>query len=230
VDAAMEADAELWSQLDVTQLCEAATRNLPRQARRKRLFACACCRLLGPRLDDARYPAALNAAERYADGLVSYGALVRRRDALLELHSELFHRYGMGNAVFTCQAVIDACERIRNPGWRYAAAEVIGIFEREDGPGGESERAMVALLTRVFHDIFRNPYRPVVSFDSAWRTPTAVALAGQMYESRDFGAMPILADALQDAGCDNEDVLGHCRGPGPHVRGCWVVDLVLGKA
>ena len=56
-----------------------------------------------------------------------------------------------------------------------------------------------------------------------------VALAGQMYESRDFGAMPILAGALQDAGCDSDEVLGHCRGPGPHVRGCWVVDLVLGK-
>jgi hypothetical protein len=50
-----------------------------------------------------------------------------------------------------------------------------------------------------------------------------------MYESRDFGAMPILADALQDAGCASDDVLSHCRGPGPHVRGCWVVDLMLGK-
>jgi hypothetical protein len=50
-----------------------------------------------------------------------------------------------------------------------------------------------------------------------------------MCESRDFGAMPILADALHDAGCDNADILDHCRGPGPHVRGCWVVDLVLGK-
>jgi len=50
-----------------------------------------------------------------------------------------------------------------------------------------------------------------------------------MYEAREFSAMPILADALQDSGCDNEAVLTHCRGPGPHVRGCWVVDLVLGK-
>ena len=51
-----------------------------------------------------------------------------------------------------------------------------------------------------------------------------------MYESRDFAAMPVLADALEEAGCDHADVLAHCRGPGPHVRGCWVVDLVLGKA
>ena len=51
-----------------------------------------------------------------------------------------------------------------------------------------------------------------------------------MYESRDFTAMPILADALQDAGCEHAEILDHCRGPGPHVRGCWVVDHVLGKS
>lgn len=55
------------------------------------------------------------------------------------------------------------------------------------------------------------------------------SLAEQMYESRDFSAMPVLADALQESGCDNDDILSHCRGVGPHVRGCWVVDLVLGK-
>ena len=80
----------------------------------------------------------------------------------------------------------------------------------------------------VFRDIFGNPFRPA-TLHPAWLTSTVVALARQMYESRDFGAMPILADALQDAGCDNDDILNHCRGPGPHVRGCWVVDLVLGK-
>jgi hypothetical protein len=80
----------------------------------------------------------------------------------------------------------------------------------------------------VGNRITGNPFRPV-AFSPEWRTDTAVALARQMYESREFGAMPILADALQDAGCDNEDVLNHCRGDGPHVRGCWVVDLVLGK-
>jgi hypothetical protein len=78
-------------------------------------------------------------------------------------------------------------------------------------------------------DIFGNPFRPV-TFSPEWRYSTAVVLARQMYESRDFSAMPILADALQDAGCDSDDILNHCRGPGPHVRGCWVVDLVLAKA
>ncbi|MBP3956242.1 hypothetical protein J8F10_13210 [Gemmata sp. G18] len=78
-------------------------------------------------------------------------------------------------------------------------------------------------------EIFGNPFRPV-AFSSEWRTSTAVALAAQMYEAREFGAMPILADALQDAGCDSADILDHCRdASAPHVRGCWVVDLVLGK-
>ena len=89
----------------------------------------------------------------------------------------------------------------------------------------EDPRIYLPAITR---DIFGNPFRPI-SFASEWRTDTAVSLARGMYESRDFGAMPILADALQDAGCDNDDILDHCRGPGPHVRGCWVVDLVLGK-
>jgi hypothetical protein len=87
-------------------------------------------------------------------------------------------------------------------------------------------------VPRHLHDIellretHGNPCR-YVQFDAAWRTDTVVALARQMYESRDFSAMPILADALQDAGCSSDDILDHCRAPGPHVRGCWVVDLVL---
>jgi hypothetical protein len=80
----------------------------------------------------------------------------------------------------------------------------------------------------MFRDVVGNPFRPV-AFDPAWRTSTAVALARQMYESREFLAMPILADALQDAGCEDEAILTHCRDANqPHVRGCWVCDLVLG--
>jgi hypothetical protein len=93
------------------------------------------------------------------------------------------------------------------------------------------------LFNRSYHvrwvalvrDVFGNPFRPV-SVDPTWRTSTVLALASQMYESRDFSPMPILADAIQDAGCDNEDILNHCRQPGEHVRGCWVVDLILEKS
>ncbi len=83
-------------------------------------------------------------------------------------------------------------------------------------------------LPAVMREIFGNPFR-LIAFDPKRRMTTAVALAQRMYESRDFAPMPILADALQEAGCDNPDVLAHCRGSGPHVRGCWVVDLVLGN-
>jgi hypothetical protein len=85
-------------------------------------------------------------------------------------------------------------------------------------------RAVVGVL----RDVVGNPFRSA-AVDPAWRTSTVTALARGVYESRDFSAMPILADALQDAGCDSEDILNHCRSGGVHVRGCWVADLVLGK-
>jgi hypothetical protein len=92
--------------------------------------------------------------------------------------------------------------------------------------GDPAERGRHA--AHLLREIVGNPFRPV-AFSPEWRTSTAVALAQQMYDSRDFALMPILGDALQDAGCDSDDILDHCRGAGPHVRGCWVVDLVLGK-
>lgn len=79
-------------------------------------------------------------------------------------------------------------------------------------------------------EIFGNPFRPV-SADSPRQTGVTLTLAGSIYENLDFGAMPILADALEEAGCEDAGVLEHCRDPkGVHVRGCWVVDLVLGKS
>jgi hypothetical protein len=77
--------------------------------------------------------------------------------------------------------------------------------------------------------IFGNPFRPV-AFAPSWRSETAVALAAGIYSERAFDRLPVLADALEEAGCDDPDVLSHLRGPGPHARGCWVVDAVLGKA
>lgn len=80
----------------------------------------------------------------------------------------------------------------------------------------------------IFKDIFGNPFRPVVFLDS-WRSESAVTLARTAYDTRTFSLLPILADALEEAGCDHPDVLTHCREPGVHVCGCWVVDGVLGK-
>jgi hypothetical protein len=86
------------------------------------------------------------------------------------------------------------------------------------------ERGQSGLL----RDIFGNPFRPP-AFDPRWRTADVLALGRGVYEDWAFDRLPLLADALLDAGCDNEDVLAHCRNDGPHVRGCWVVDLALGN-
>ncbi|MCI0703556.1 MAG: hypothetical protein L0241_20945 [Planctomycetia bacterium] len=86
------------------------------------------------------------------------------------------------------------------------------------------------LQTEPLRDIFGNPFRSI-AFNPAWRSSDVMLLARGIYDEKAFDRMPILADALQDAGCDNEDILNHCRDTNQvHVRGCWVVDLVLGKA
>jgi hypothetical protein len=83
----------------------------------------------------------------------------------------------------------------------------------------------------LLRDIFGNPFRPA-AIDPGWRTwngGTAVQLARTVHEERFFQNLPILADALEEAGCTDTNILDHCRSPGPHARGCWVVDLLLGK-
>jgi hypothetical protein len=94
--------------------------------------------------------------------------------------------------------------------------------------GSPWETAPVRQATHL-REVFGNPFRPVEA-DPSWLTSDVLALARGIYEEKAFDRMPILADALQDAGCANEDVLTHCRDTTVrHVRGCWVVDLVLGK-
>lgn len=104
------------------------------------------------------------------------------------------------------------------------ASEWPYLDEKEQDPAWNSERKAQAFLVR---DVFPNPFRPV-ALEPAWRTEKVLALAGEAYAGA-FHILPILADALEEAGCDSADILAHCRGPGPHVRGCWVVDLLLGK-
>ena len=84
-------------------------------------------------------------------------------------------------------------------------------------------------ISQLLREIFGNPLRPV-SLNPAWLTSDVLLLARGICAERAFDRMPILADALQDAGCTNEDVLNHCRDAKQvHVRGCWVLDLLLGK-
>jgi hypothetical protein len=93
---------------------------------------------------------------------------------------------------------------------------------------GAAERAAQCPLMR---DVFGNPFRPVSLNPAwlAWDDGTIPKLAQAIYEERAFDRLPVLGDALEEAGCADADILSHCRAGGEHVRGCWVVDLLLGK-
>jgi hypothetical protein len=93
----------------------------------------------------------------------------------------------------------------------------------------EDERT---IQSRYLRDIFGNPFRPAAAVNPEWLTwndRTVSRIVQSMNDERDFERMPILGDALEDAGCGDADILRHCREPGEHVRGCWVLDLLLGK-
>src|SRR5262249_38372457 len=98
-------------------------------------------------------------------------------------------------------------------------------FEQLEAEGARQQAALCELL----RDAFGDPFRPA-AFDTRWRTPAVLSLAQAVYEGRSFRDLPVLADALEDAGCDSADFLTHFRGGGPHARGCWALDLVLGRA
>jgi hypothetical protein len=176
--------------------------SIRRGDRKLRLYIVACCRRRAE-ITDPRGLRAIAVAEQFADGEVDSKELATSAKEARRIPNT------WGDAVHYKAA----CAASVQPGYGAYYGSELGHC------AGECD---------LLRDIFGNPFRPV-AFDAAWRTSTVTALARGMYESRDFGAMPILADALQDAGCDSDDILDHCRGPGPHVRGCWVVDLVLGK-
>jgi hypothetical protein len=194
---------------------------------------------------------AVDLAERYADEATTYEELRQAAEVADGFHipsGQYAACYVDAHGPFDTQLMAagwaaEAAHSAARTGLAYATAVSASAkavvrqaatavaYERGKMPGevengDAAERfAQAALLRDIFGPL---PFRPVV-FTPEWRTDTALTLARQMYDSRDFSAMPILADALQDAGCDNDDILDHCRRPGEHVRGCWVVDLVLGK-
>lgn len=202
--------------------------NSARNARKLRLFACACCRRLWPLLVDLRCRVAVQTAEAFADGVANKAELAEAGKTARRVGKELSRQrpdgWGARAGELAIEAVQLATHAPRQDLFLVMFAAADAIAKARTRTAVEEKAAQGNLL----RDIFGNPFRPV-AFAPEWRTDTAAALAKQMYESRDFGAMPILADALQEAGCDSEEVLNHCRGDGPHVRGCWVVDLVLGK-
>jgi hypothetical protein len=194
-------------------------------ARKRRLFSVACCRAvhrdlvrLENYLDWAQYPgfpridAILSLAERFADGLCPITELNETYDRLADVE-QMFRNGAQELSLF--RGLLPKAELLTN---------TTNLEVRIPLPfvSGNVQCDMI-------RELFGNPFR-AVTFSSEWRTDTALSLARQMYESREFSAMPILADALQDAGCNNEEVLSHCRDANQvHVRGCWVVDCVLGK-
>jgi hypothetical protein len=184
--------------------------------RKQRLVSCAYSRLVGHRLC-AVGRSGVETAERWADGEVSDVIA----DAALKQVQALIPDDGKPAPYSpVAWALTWGARGSSYPPWYGANLAALNVQELL---GAASD-----LLAHFIRDIFGNPFRPV-AFDPAWRSESAVSLARTMYETRDFSPMPILADALQDAGCDNADILAHCRAPGPHVRGCWVVDLVLNK-
>jgi hypothetical protein len=199
----------------------------PSSERKLRLFACACCRQIWDRLPDESSRSAVECAERFADRLASTDELQISYRLAREL-STACRRTNIDDPLqYTLLAAADTCYSSAHS----AANTVVADAAWQSPPDefwGFTRRSEKIAQSELLRDIFANPFRPV-SFDSRWRTSDTLGLARGIYEDRAFDRMPILADALMDAGCDDVAILEHCRRPGPHVRGCWVVDLVLGK-
>ena len=218
----------------------------PRGSDRKlRLFACACYYRVSHLLPHPAARETVQVAERFADGTVSVAEFLKAEADIRELMTDLEPRWRTSDgaervtlhpthAALALAGIVCWWEP-QKAAW-YAASNAHLDFPYLANPGvgvhsprrGEAEVAEKRAQCDLLREIFGNPFRSV-AFAPEWQTDSAVSLARQMYEGRDFGAMPILADALEDAGCVDELLLVHCRGPGPHARGCWAVDLVLGK-
>jgi hypothetical protein len=181
--------------------------------RHLRLHACASMRLKAPKRRRQELLWLLEVAERYADGEINVDELKAARAAWptrrlpVKWRNDFdfaFQQDGRLRFVWDRAAAANRTIQPDEPDYHFALPRY-RLFEELIGPD------------------------PLPPFSPDWRTNTVLSLARTMYESRDFGAIPILADALQDAGCDNDAILSHCRSEGPHVRGCWVLDVVLGK-
>jgi hypothetical protein len=210
--------------------------------RKERLFAVACCRQIWHLMTDERSRDAVRAVERIADGLISL-------DEFFGIHraaEEAVPHFPPDERPSSAEQAqyYAAC----------AARQVTHVRSRFSGSAIEQQADLVAHYTAsalaysqdqshdhttgeqagqpvLYREIVGNPFR-WVTVDPAWRTwgdGIVPRLAKAIYVERAFDRLPILADALEDAGCDDADILAHCRSGGEHVRGCWVVDLLPGK-
>jgi hypothetical protein len=188
--------------------------------RKLRLFAVACYRQMVRWLVDRRAQEAFSVAERYADGTAERCELL----ALLRQHQLV--------------PELDALTPSLQPDWsgmQTAAAAAYWAVTRFPRDWADRSSEPGGPLCDILRCIFGDSFRPV-AIDSAWLTPTVKQLARAANEDRllpsgdlERDRLAVLAGALEDAGCTDPGILEHLRGPGPHVRGCWVVDLILGK-
>ena len=198
-----------------------------RASRRKaRLFAVACFRHDWASWTDPRARWAILAAESLADGTAAESDRMAAEAALVALVDELEDQ---GELECTPHVPVTILRPDFSEWDAACCVSQIGA-KAEFGPGSFDgcEAEVRYELSGLLRDVFGNPFRPV-AFDPRWRTADVMGLARGIYEDRAFDRLPLLADALMDAGADNDAILAHCRSPGPHARGCWVVDLVLGK-
>jgi hypothetical protein len=206
--------------------------------RKLRLFACACLRRLQLAEPSRK---AVELAQRYVDGMAE--AEERRRVAAAAAEEvEAARRYaraaitgwwddGGETSLEELQAAA-VLVTLTESALR-AADEAFSTLDSVDGyyPVFMATKTKEQEQRLLLHDIFGNPFRPVAVASAwlAWNDGVTRKLAQAIYEERAFDRLPILADALEEAGCVNAELLNHCRQPAEHVRGCWAIDLLLGK-
>jgi hypothetical protein len=197
--------------------------------RKLRLFACSCCyRLhdLWGMMDGCLE--AVEFANLYADGGETREDLKLVRDDLSGIDDYC------GSSEEIRYHALDCVMAIPLGDVSGLANRIIEYFENQhyltEAELEAEQEAERVLQCEILRDFF-NPFRPVKVEPSwlTWNDSAVPRLAHAIYDERAFDRLPVLADALEEAGCTNADILGHCRGPGPHVRGCWVVDLLLDK-
>jgi hypothetical protein len=192
--------------------------------RKSRLFAVACCRRIWALIPSRVYQDIVDVAERFADGQADWQEL---RAAEYLAYDEAGIQ-GEDSALWAASHTAGDCVYFHP----YYHFEDTTHFHAAiaAGPAAKESIAQASLL----RDIFGNPFRPLPSLGPAqiaWNEGCVVKLATSIYEERDFSVerIGVLADALEEAGVTDEEVLGHLHGPGPHVRGCHVLDLLLAR-
>ena len=201
--------------------------------RKQRLLACACVRRAERMLPDPALLSAIEAAEAFADGGMGLGELEAVYHAASAVSAGLPEHSPECLAAWAATRTTTHPQYCNRPFDGQETRHLSQIVTEALFPGRNPFDQRVADVRQVEADAHQRLLEDIgqlaVAFNPSWRTEAVVGLARGMYESRDFAPMPVLADALEDAGCDQPDILAHCRGDRPHVRGCWVVDLVLGK-